>query len=127
MTPPGGRVLVVDDEPLIGRVLHTALKGEHEVVVVSRAAEALTLLEEDATFDVVLCDLVMPDISGPEFYAKVNEQWPRLASRVVFMSGGAFTPQAMEFIRCGPTSILSKPFALEQLKRVIREHIRDDS
>jgi two-component system, cell cycle sensor histidine kinase and response regulator CckA len=127
MNLPRGRVLVVDDEPLIGRVLQTALKSEHEVVVVSHAAEALTLLEEDATFDVVLCDLVMPDISGPEFYARVNEQWPRLASRVVFMSGGAFTPQALEFIRCGPTSVLSKPFALEQLKRVIREHIRDDS
>jgi CheY-like chemotaxis protein len=127
MTLPRGRVLVVDDEPLIGRVLHSALKSEHEVVVVSHAADALTLLEEDATFDVVLCDLVMPDISGPEFYARVNDQWPRLASRVVFMSGGAFTPQTAEFIKRVPTSVLSKPFALDELKRVVREHIRDDA
>ena len=123
MTPPGGRVLVVDDEPLIGRVLHTALKGEHEVVVVSRAAEALMLLEEDATFDVVLCDLVMPDISGPEFYAKVNEQWPRLASRVVFMSGGAFTPGAREFLETTSNRRIDKPIDTTRLRRLVEESV----
>jgi DNA-binding NtrC family response regulator len=94
---------------------------------VSHAAEALALLGTDTTFDVVLCDLVMPDISGPEFYARVNQRWPRLAARMVFMSGGAFTPKTEAFVKCVPIRVLSKPFALDEVKRVVREHIRDDS
>jgi signal transduction histidine kinase len=120
-----GRILVVDDEPLIGRVIGTALKSEHEVVAVPYAADALALLEQGHKFDVVLCDLVMPDISGPEFYAKVKDTWPELAARLVFMTGGAFTPRTVEFMKCVPTGVLSKPFALDELKRVVREHIRE--
>jgi signal transduction histidine kinase len=120
-----GRILVVDDEPLIGRVLRAALKSEHEVVVVQRAATALAMLNEGDDFDVVLCDLVMPDLSGPDFYAKVNGRWPHLAGRVVFMSGGAFTPRAVEFMRSVPMSVLAKPFVLDELRRVVRAHVRD--
>jgi signal transduction histidine kinase len=118
-----GRILVVDDEPLIGRVVRTALKSEHEVVTVPHAADAFALLEQDHEFDVVLCDLVMPDVSGPEFYAKVKDSWPTLASRVVFMTGGAFTPRTVEFMRCVPTSVLCKPFSLDELRRVVRDHV----
>jgi two-component system, cell cycle sensor histidine kinase and response regulator CckA len=120
-----GRILVVDDEPLIGRVLRAALKSEHEVVVVQRASAALAMLNEGDNFDVLLCDLVMPDISGPDFYAKVNGRWPHLAGRVVFMSGGAYTPRAVEFMRSVPTSVLAKPFVLDELRRVVREHVRE--
>jgi CheY-like chemotaxis protein len=118
-----GRILVVDDEPLIGRVIGTGLKSEHDVVAVPRAVDAFSLLEQGQKFDVVLCDLVMPDISGPEFYAKVKGRWPALAARVVFMTGGAFTPRTVEFMKCVPTSVLCKPFALDELRRVVREHI----
>jgi signal transduction histidine kinase len=120
-----GRILVVDDEPLIGRVIGTALKSEHEVVAVPHGADALALLEQGHEFDVVLCDVVMPDISGPEFYAKVKDGWPALAARMVFMTGGAFTPRTVEFMKCVPTSVLCKPFALDELRRVVREHISD--
>ncbi|MDB4979657.1 MAG: Sensor protein [Myxococcales bacterium] len=122
-----GRVLVVDDEPLIGRVLRAALKGEHEVVVVERAAAALALLNQGDRFDVVLCDLMMPDVSGPDFYERVNDRWPQLAGRVVFMTGGAFTPRAVEFMNCVPTSVLSKPFDVDELRRVVSERIRRDA
>jgi signal transduction histidine kinase len=121
-----GRVLVVDDEPLIGRVLRAALKSEHEIVVVERAAAALALLNQGDKFDVVLCDLMMPDLSGPEFYEKVNDRWPQLAGRVVFMTGGAFTPRAVEFMKCVPTSVLAKPFDLDELKRVVSGHVRQE-
>jgi two-component system NtrC family sensor kinase len=119
-----GRILVVDDEPLIGRVIGTALKSEHDIVAVSHAADALALLEQGHEFDVVLCDLVMPDISGPEFYAKVKASWPALAARLVFMTGGAFTPRTVEFMKCVPTSVLCKPFALDELRRVVRDHVQ---
>jgi CheY-like chemotaxis protein len=118
-----GRILVVDDEPLIGRVIGTGLKSEHDVIAVARAADAFALLEQGHKFDVVLCDLVMPDISGPEFYSKVKASWPALAARMVFMTGGAFTPRTVEFMKCVPTSVLCKPFALDELRRVIHEHV----
>jgi signal transduction histidine kinase len=122
-----GRVLVIDDEPLIGRIIRTALQNEHDVFVVQRASEALTRLERGETFDLMLCDVVMPDLSGPEFYTMVAERWPQLATRLVFMTGGAFTPATVEFIERVPTRVLSKPFKIDQLKRLVRERMRGHS
>jgi signal transduction histidine kinase len=119
-----GRVLVVDDEPFIGRVIQKALASEHDVVVVQRASEAFALLEQRETFDVVLCDLVMPDVSGPEFYARVAERWPELTPRLVFMTGGAFTPGTIAFMKSVPTEVLTKPFALDDLKRIVRDRVQ---
>ena len=121
-----GRILVIDDEPLIGRVIEGALNMEHDVVVVQRAAEGLARLEVGATFDLVLCDLVMPDMSGPEFYAKLVERWPLLTSQVVFMTGGAFTPGTVEFVRKLPINrVVAKPFALDEIRELVRDHLRD--
>lgn len=119
-----GRLLVIDDEPLIGRVIRTALRTEHEVVVVHRASEAVTLLEGGETFDLVLCDVMMPDLSGPQFHATLKERWPELGERLVFMTGGAFTPETAAFIERVPTRIISKPFKIDLLQRLVRERIR---
>jgi signal transduction histidine kinase len=123
--PPGprGRVLVIDDEALIGRVIGNALKSEHDVVVVQRASEAISRIEQGAVFDVVLCDVVMPDLSGPEFYATLAARWPDLVPRLVFMTGGAFTPETSNFLEHLTTRVLSKPFKIEILKRLVRERM----
>ena len=117
------RILVIDDEPLIGRVIRTALKGDHEVTVVQRARDALSLLERGQAFDLVLCDVVMPDLSGPEFYERVAQRWPDLASRMVFMTGGAFTPRTVDFMAHVPTRVLTKPFTIDLLKGLVREFV----
>ncbi len=122
-----GRVLVIDDEPLIGRIIRTALQNEHDVFVVQRASEALSRLEHGETFDLLLCDVVMPDLSGPEFYTMVAARWPQLSTRMVFMTGGAFTPGTVEFMERVPTRVLSKPFKIDQLKRLVRERMRGNS
>jgi CheY-like chemotaxis protein len=119
-----GRVLVIDDEPLIGRIIRNALKSEHEVFVVQRASEAIKRLEHGETFDLVLCDVVMPDLSGPEFYATVAERWPQMVARLVFMTGGAFTPGTVAFMERAPTRVLSKPFKIDGLRRLVRERMR---
>jgi DNA-binding NtrC family response regulator len=119
-----GRLLVVDDEPLIGRVIQTALRREHEVCVVRDASEAIARLEQGETFDLILCDVVMPDLSGPEFYTTVANRWPDLVPRLVFMTGGAFTPGTVEFMERVPTRVLSKPFKIDRLKRLVRERLR---
>jgi len=117
------RILVIDDEPLIGRVIRTALKRDHDVSVVQSARDALNLLERGQAFDLVLCDVVMPDLSGPEFYELVKQRWPDLARRMVFMTGGAFTPRTVDFMAHVPTRVLNKPFTIDLLKGLVREFV----
>jgi len=81
------RILVIDDELLIGRVIRTTLAKSHVVVSVDRASEAIARLAQGEAFDVILCDLVMPDISGPEFHSIVSERWPHLLPHLAFMTG----------------------------------------
>jgi signal transduction histidine kinase len=121
--PTRARILVIDDEPLMGRVIRAALTPTHDVVVVSRATEAFERLAADPNFDLVLCDLVMPDVGGPEVYATLSERWPRLAKRVIFMTGGAFTPATKEFLSRGETPLLAKPFHVEELTALVRQSL----
>jgi CheY-like chemotaxis protein len=122
--PTRARILVIDDEPLIGRVIRASLAGAHDVVVVSRAADAFDRLSTDPHFDLVLCDVVMPDVGGPEVYATICEKWPKLANRVVFMTGGAFTPATKEFVSRGLTPVLAKPFHVDELTELVRDCLR---
>jgi CheY-like chemotaxis protein len=124
---PRGRVLVIDDEPLIGRVIQNVLNREHEVVVVERAGDALARLQDGERFDAILCDLVMPDVSGPEFYAAVAERWPDLVERLVFMSGGAFTSATRAFMAHLSPCVLRKPFQIDHLKDVVRERMQQNT
>src|SRR5690606_32530132 len=82
------RVLVVDDEPMLARAVKRALDS-FAVEVVTDGEEALALLENEPTFDVILCDLMMPRVSGAELFRRVSSQNPHLSQRFVFMTGGA--------------------------------------
>ncbi len=118
-----GRVLVIDDEPAIGAAIRAALREEHDVVVTQRAIDALDRLREGETFDLVLCDLVMPEIGGPEVYATIAERWPKLISRMVFMTGGAFTAASGDFIERVRPFVFSKPFRLDELRGLVRRRL----
>lgn len=112
------RVLVVDDEPVVGKSLRRLLP-EHEVIVTSSAAEALAAIEANADVDVVLCDLMMPEISGIELFRVLEARHPALARRVVFITGGAFTPEAAAFLRTARNPVLEKPFDLRRLRALV--------
>jgi len=113
------RVLVVDDEPSLGRALAAALRDEHDVVAVTSGQAAFDLLAVDRDFDVVLCDLMMPAMNGMELWGRVNASIPVLAERFVFVSGGAFTPEATAFLDSGRPH-LEKPFELNVLQDILR-------
>ncbi len=115
------RLLVVDDEIALGRTLAIALSDELEVVTATSGREALERMEQDQGFDVVLCDLMMPDISGMDVYEKVVELRPELALRFVFVTGGAFTERARAFVERVSLPVVEKPFALGDLSRLLRE------
>ena len=112
------RVLVIDDEPLVARSVVRMLRG-HEVDVAHSCEEALRLLAR-APYSVILCDLMMPVCDGSEFYTKLSERHPELASRVLFMSGGAFKAHLERFIRDLPNPLLEKPIDPEELADNLR-------
>jgi signal transduction histidine kinase len=114
------RVVVIDDEPLVGRSIRRALRG-HEVRIFSSGQEAIDELCSDEPFDLIFCDLMMPELSGMEVYGTVCARRPDLASRFVFMTGGAFTMQAREFLRATPRVCLEKPFELDQIRELVRD------
>ncbi|MBL8917603.1 MAG: response regulator [Myxococcaceae bacterium] len=118
--PPAGsgrRVLVVDDEPLVARVAVRMLRGD-EVKVAAGPAEALELCRT-AEFDVVLCDLSMPDGGGARLYAELSTLRPALATRIVFVTGGASTDEAAGFLARTRLPVLHKPYGRAELEAAI--------
>jgi PAS domain S-box-containing protein len=113
-----GRVLVVDDDPAVGRALRRML-DPHEVVVAEGGAEAMEILARDRRFDVIVCDLMMPDVSGIDLYESISKSDPELARRIVFMSGGAFTPRARAFLDAHVLAVLDKPCDSTTLHRAV--------
>ena len=114
------RVLVVDDEPAIAHTLRELLSPQHQVLSATSGREALALLAGD-DFDVVFCDLMMPGMSGMELYHRIRADRPGLESRVVFMTGGAFTAGAADFLASVPNRRLEKPFSLGLVEQIVRD------
>jgi CheY-like chemotaxis protein len=104
------RLLVVDDEPEMLSSLKRWCRGAYELVLVDSAASALVELRNDDAFDGILCDVVMPDMTGPQLRDEVRRTWPELARRFVFMSASCpgTEPGDMQ---------LEKPFTREELAR----------
>ncbi|MCA9674369.1 MAG: response regulator [Myxococcales bacterium] len=123
-TPPRrARVLVVDDEPLIGKSIRRMLSAEHDVTVVDRAAEALARFDRGDRWDVILCDLMMPHMTGMDLHAEVARRSTPDAERMVFLTGGAFTPRAREFLDTVSNARLDKPFDADALKALIASRL----
>ncbi|HVG59980.1 MAG TPA: MASE1 domain-containing protein [Hyalangium sp.] len=114
-----GRILIVDDEPRMAQSLRMLLEPAHEVVATTRGSEALEMVSSGQRFDLVVCDLQMPGTTGMDVYAQLRQQAPELAQRLVFMSGGAYTPDASAFIRSVPNRVLEKPVRPEVLLATI--------
>jgi two-component system, cell cycle sensor histidine kinase and response regulator CckA len=115
------RILIIDDEPLLGQTLRFAFQDKHDVEVASSGREALERLGTDAAFDLVLCDLMMPDVSGEHVYRAVSEHTPGLLPRFVFMTGGAFTERAQEFLAQFAGRQLEKPFNIDEVELLLSE------
>ncbi|QRK10699.1 PAS domain S-box protein [Archangium violaceum] len=115
-----GRVLIVDDEPAVGRALRRILR-EHDVELATSGRQALERLTADTRFHAVLCDVMMPDLGGKDLYEAVQQGGSGLERRFVFVSGGAFTQGARDFLSRVPNPTLEKPFDETAVRRVVRE------
>ncbi len=112
------RVLVIDDEPMIHRALKRLLKHQ-EVVAALGVTSALAALAEQPEFDIILCDLMMIDGTGMDFYERLKNERPELLDRVVFMTGGAFTERARRFVEQVPNQKVMKPLDEHVLARLV--------
>lgn len=115
------RVLVVDDEPTVARVFERMLSIEHDVTTVTSGQRALMLIEAGADFDAILCDLMMPQMSGMELHRRLLTSHPEQAARMIFITGGCFTAQAAAFIALPTTKRLTKPISLNTLRTAVNE------
>lgn len=126
--PPNGgsrraRVLVIDDEPGVANSLRAMLEAHHEVKSVESAREGLKILLADEEFDIVFCDLVMPELSGMDLYYALELNRPKKAARVVFMTGGVFTTEAEKFLAQVKNRRIEKPFSLARVEQLLVEAV----
>lgn len=113
------RVLVIDDDAAILRSIVALLGDDCEVRAMTNAREALGLLRQGERYDVVLCDLMMPDMNGMEFFSELVDALPEVAEQVVFVTGGAVTNSARQFLDQVKNPLLRKPFSADQLRRAL--------
>ncbi len=116
---PRGTVLVIDDDGLIRSFVRRALSGAHEVTVESCSEDALARIERGERFDLILCDVMMPQMTGLELYELVAACAPEQAKRFAFITGGAFTGAMQRVLEATGTPRLDKPFHAERLREMV--------
>ena len=116
------RLLIVDDDAMVLSALRRRLRRRYDVVTALGGVEALALLAADPEFDSIVCDLMMPRVDGKSFYDAVVAENPELAERIVFMSGGAFTPRLRKFAASVQNPVLQKPVSREELEAMLSAH-----
>jgi signal transduction histidine kinase len=117
------RVLVIDDEPMIGKLVEAALDG-HVVEATVEPAQALGRVA-DRPYDLVLCDLKMPNMSGIEFYTELVKRRPDLKQSFVLMTGAAADQELDRFVTGNAVSVLRKPFMMKELRQYVAQHARN--
>ena len=119
------RILIIDDDAMVLSALRRRLRRRYDAITVLGGVEALAHLSEDSHFDAIICDLMMPEVDGKSFYDTIREEHPRLVDRIVFMSGGAFTPRLRKFAASVSNPVLQKPVTREHLESMLAS-IRED-
>ncbi len=117
-----GRIMVIDDE----REIRTAIKRmlwNYEVIEAGSGKEARQILQSDRAFDLILCDIMMPEVSGVDLHEWLVETYPSSAKQVVFITGGAFTPRTREYLSKVGNLLIEKPFDTDSFKKIVFELI----
>jgi len=118
-----GHILVVDDEAMILSAIKRILAPDHEVSTFRNGQQALEKIRGGERYDVILCDLMMPEITGMDFYAEVAKLSAEQAKATIFLTGGAFTARARGFLDEVKNERIEKPFDAANLRAIVNEHI----
>jgi CheY-like chemotaxis protein len=119
------RLLVVEDEEAVARMLERLLTGDgHQVTVASDGVHGLARLQA-GPFDLVIIDFKMPRMSGPQFYERLSALFPELAKRVVFVTGDMFSNDTRSFLQNVKAPVLVKPFTIDEARRVFYQKLQE--
>ncbi|WP_169800737.1 ATP-binding protein [Archangium gephyra] len=118
--PEARRVLVIDDEPEVIEALARTIGPSHTIERAGSGTRALELLARDAGYDVIFCDLMMPELTGMDLYEVIASKYPELLERMVFMTAGGFTPRAIAFVDQHGPRCIEKPFSPETVRACLR-------
>lgn len=113
------RVLIVDDEAFIGAVFERLLRDDHEVVAFTDPHAALAAVLAGERFDFAFCDILMPEMCAWDFFPALRAADPALAERTLFVTGGAFTRRAEQFVAENRWRTLEKPVEVETIRRML--------
>lgn len=116
---PRRRILFVDDEPGLRTALGNLLRRRHDVEIVDSGEQALARLAAGETFDVVLCDLMMPGLDGAAVHAAIQRDHAHRVGAFVLSTGGAFEEHAHALVESGEVHVLYKPYALRELLALV--------
>jgi len=119
-----GRILIVDDEEKIRDVVARMLR-RYATVKATNGAEARRILQNDQNFDLILCDMMMSDVSGMDLHEWLAKDNPRLAQQFVFITGGAFTSRASAYLDTVDNIWIEKPFDATNFRTLVAELIRN--
>ena len=117
--PLRSRILLVEDDSLVAHAVRRTLARDHEVSCVDSGRAALEILAREP-FELVISDLLMPEMTGMDLHAELSRTRPEIARRMIFLTGGAFTDAAREFLRRIPNPQIEKPFDPAKLRDLIR-------
>ncbi len=104
---------------MVGNALKRSLR-DYDVVALDDARGALARFVAGERFDVIFCDLMMPEMTGMDLHEEVLRVAQDQAERMVFMTGGAITTRARDFVAASPNPVLDKPFDVKVLREMIR-------
>jgi CheY-like chemotaxis protein len=119
-----GHILVVDDDALAARAVTRLLSSQHDVVDVRSGRDAMERLKAGEHYDLVLCDLMMPEMTGMDLHEEVQRAGLDVAERMIFMTGGAVTEQAVAFMGKLSDRCFEKPFDPNALRTLARGFVR---
>jgi CheY-like chemotaxis protein len=122
--PRRARVLVVDDEKLVAESFRRILSDEFTVTAITQPEQALEWIVSGESFDVILCDVMMPMMSGVELRNRLEGLAPDQAARIVFVTGGIVNPEVRALLERVPNAWLEKPIDIEGLRELIRRRVR---
>jgi signal transduction histidine kinase/ActR/RegA family two-component response regulator len=116
---PGQAILIVDDETGIRNVLARLLRRDgHTVETAANGRLALAKLQEQ-TFDLIFCDLRMPELDGPGLYQELEHYHPQLLQRIIFFTGDTMNPETRAFLERTRVRRLTKPVTIAEVRRIV--------
>jgi CheY-like chemotaxis protein len=118
-----GRILIIDDDPAVTALMDRVLQSEHDVVVERDPRLALRALASGEAFDLILCDVSMPQMSGIELYEALRGTSPDATRKLVLMSGGGLDEAEEEFLASAGVCNIDKPFTPRELRAFVRDFV----